>query len=64
MLTLRVYRVYDFTYQNRVNLEVNSISGKIRREAHTSYGCNFDGENSDFNACDCDADYGCSGGVC
>ena len=31
MLTLRVYRVYVFRYQNRVNFEVNSVSGKIRR---------------------------------
>ena len=31
VLTLRVYRVYVFRYQNRVNSEVNSIFGKIGR---------------------------------
>jgi len=31
VLTLRVYRIYVFRYQNRVNSEVNSIFGKIRR---------------------------------
>jgi len=30
VLTRRVYRVYVFRYQNRVNSNVNSISGKIR----------------------------------
>jgi len=29
MLTRRVYRLYVFRYQNRVNSELNSISGKI-----------------------------------